>query len=272
MAPPSGRGVSPRLAARRRRSLASTAPLPVKARCALAALDLDGEPLGRCWPLVTGHAGCPARKRDRLCLGALVTRRPGGQGVPWNRWNLVSGTPRGCLERSGSPRVAARSAEEGRRPSARSRLAGFGWFRVLRWGPSPGGGCFSGRRGPRPARVLPAGGARPLRTARQFVNHGLRGERTLDLMPAPLSAKEQLRQALELGHEPFLDRRTFAEAGVPPKIRLRCSCGYESTWRRSEKAALGALVWHLGKVLGESDARDAEMRRNGVRLRQNPAS
>lgn len=92
-------------------------------------------------------------------------------------------------------------------------------------------------------------------------------------MALPMSAKEQLRQALELGHEPFLDRRTFPDyPEAPPKIRLRCSCGYESTWKRSEKAAMGSLVWHLGKVLGEADTRSAEMRRNGVGLRQNPAS
>lgn len=92
-------------------------------------------------------------------------------------------------------------------------------------------------------------------------------------MAIPFSAKEQLRQALELGHEPSIVRRDFPDhPGAPPKFWLRCTCGYESTARRSEKAALSTIVWHLGKVLGESDARETEMRRNGAHLRQNPAS
>lgn len=92
-------------------------------------------------------------------------------------------------------------------------------------------------------------------------------------MAVPISAKEQLRQALELGHEPYIVRREFTDhPGAPPKIKFRCSCGYESTWRRSESAVKGTMVWHLGKVLGESDARAAEIQRNGGHVRQNPAS
>jgi len=84
-----------------------------------------------------------------------------------------------------------------------------------------------------------------------------------------LTAKEQLEAARKLGHELSIvrrDREDFPDA--PPKFWLRCTCGYESTARRSEKATVGALVWHLGKVLGEADeksaTRQAEMRRNGI--------
>ncbi len=86
-----------------------------------------------------------------------------------------------------------------------------------------------------------------------------------------MSVREQLLEAKRLGHELSTVRRDFSN-GEPPKIRLVCTCGYESTWRRSEKAVAGTVVWHIGKVLGESDAREAEMRRNGGALRQNPAS
>ena len=87
----------------------------------------------------------------------------------------------------------------------------------------------------------------------------------------PLSAREQLLEARRLGHELSVVRRTFDSPDVPDKIKISCTCGYESTWRRSEKAAMGTLAWHLGKALGESDARESEMQRNGVTLRHNPA-
>lgn len=83
-------------------------------------------------------------------------------------------------------------------------------------------------------------------------------------MASPLSAKAQLAEARALGHEPSLQRREFPDfPDVPPKIRLVCTCGYQSTWRRSEKAAIGTLVWHIGKVLGEAEHAAAEMQRNG---------
>ena len=86
-------------------------------------------------------------------------------------------------------------------------------------------------------------------------------------MAVRFSAREQILEARRLGHELSTVRRDFGD-GIPPKIKLRCTCGYESTWRRSEKAVAGTLVWHLGKVLGEADAdsatRAAEMRRNGL--------
>ena len=83
----------------------------------------------------------------------------------------------------------------------------------------------------------------------------------------PLSAKEQLLEAKRLGHELSTVRRDFGD-GIPPKIRLICTCGYESTWRRSDKAIAGTLIWHLGKVLGEADRHAAEMRQNGMIRRQ----
>ena len=81
------------------------------------------------------------------------------------------------------------------------------------------------------------------------------------------SAKEQLLEARRLGHELSTVRRDFGE-GIPSKIRLVCSCGYESTWRRSEKAIASTLIWHLEKVLGEADRHAAEMRQNGIAPRQ----
>jgi hypothetical protein len=38
------------------------------------------------------------------------------------------------------------------------------------------------------------------------------------------------------------------EFGMPSKYRCRCSCGYESTARHTERAAYEALVHHLAKV------------------------
>ena len=69
-------------------------------------------------------------------------------------------------------------------------------------------------------------------------------------MGVPLSAREQLLEAARLGHELSYVRREF-EGDIPPKIKVKCTCGYESTWRRSEKAVGGTMAWHLGKVLAE---------------------
>lgn len=92
-------------------------------------------------------------------------------------------------------------------------------------------------------------------------------------MPKLPSAKEQLLQAKELGHELSVARRDFDHhPDAPPKFWLECTCGYRSTARRSEKAVLGTLVWHLGKVLGLADAEEAEIRRNGGSVRQDRVS
>jgi hypothetical protein len=92
-----------------------------------------------------------------------------------------------------------------------------------------------------------------------------------------LTAKEQLLEAKRLGHELSVVRRDFPEfPDAPPKFRLTCTCGYESRQMRSEKATLGTLIWHVGKVLGEADEKTsrhaAEMRRNGLVPRQSSAS
>jgi len=88
----------------------------------------------------------------------------------------------------------------------------------------------------------------------------------------PLSAKEQLRQALELGHELSIVTRTNADfPDAPPKFWLHCTCGYSSTAHRSKKAVSATMIWHLGKVLAEADTRNAEIRKNGGAVRQNPA-
>lgn len=86
----------------------------------------------------------------------------------------------------------------------------------------------------------------------------------------PLTAKEQLLEARRLGHELSTVRRDFPAGDSTWKVQ--CTCGYESTWRRSKKAVGSTIIWHLSKVLGESDARESEMLRNGLRMRQNPAS
>lgn len=81
-----------------------------------------------------------------------------------------------------------------------------------------------------------------------------------------VTAKAQLEEAQRLGHVLSIVRQELAP-GMPPKLWLECTCGYRSTARRSEKAVMGTLIWHLGKVLGEADENSAknraEMRRNG---------
>ena len=57
---------------------------------------------------------------------------------------------------------------------------------------------------------------------------------------------EQIRRAAALGHSLELLEAT------PGRHRVRCSCGYESTNRRSAALALGAGAHHAGKVAGEA--------------------
>ena len=87
----------------------------------------------------------------------------------------------------------------------------------------------------------------------------------------PMTVKAQLLEARRLGHELSTVRRDFG-GDIPPKIKVKCTCGYESTFRRSEKAVAATVVWHLGKVLGNADSssptRRAEMHRNGILPRQ----
>ncbi len=84
-------------------------------------------------------------------------------------------------------------------------------------------------------------------------------------MPIPMTAKEQLLAARELGHELAVTtriREDFPDA--PPKMWIRCTCGYESTPRRSIKAVNATMAWHLGKALAVSPEKASERRRNGA--------
>lgn len=69
----------------------------------------------------------------------------------------------------------------------------------------------------------------------------------------PMTAKEQLLRARELGHELRIEAAgPWPEHGDPnPKYWIECTCGYRSTARRSRSAAGGVLAWHLGKVLAD---------------------
>lgn len=60
-------------------------------------------------------------------------------------------------------------------------------------------------------------------------------------------------RARELGHELQVDRRDFPEFDAPPKFYVSCSCGYRAIVRRTEKTALEAAVFHLGKAVGSRD-------------------
>lgn len=70
----------------------------------------------------------------------------------------------------------------------------------------------------------------------------------------PMSAKEQLVAARELGHELSV-RQTgpWPEHNDPhPKYFLTCSCGWAPKGSSRSRVALNArMVWHLGEVLGK---------------------
>jgi hypothetical protein len=71
-------------------------------------------------------------------------------------------------------------------------------------------------------------------------------------MRVPMTAREQLLRAQELGHELSVLTRTNSDyPDAPPKYWLRCTCGYSSTARRSKSALNGTMAWHLGKALSE---------------------
>jgi len=76
----------------------------------------------------------------------------------------------------------------------------------------------------------------------------------------PLTAKEQLSRALELGHElHVVTRGPWPELGDPhPKYYLTCSCGWEAHGTsRSRKALNARMAWHLGQVLADGVSRPA---------------
>lgn len=73
-------------------------------------------------------------------------------------------------------------------------------------------------------------------------------------MGVPMTAKEQLLRAQELGHElSIITRGPWPEHNDPhPKYWLRCSCGWSPNGSsRSRKALNARMVWHLGQVLAE---------------------
>lgn len=73
-------------------------------------------------------------------------------------------------------------------------------------------------------------------------------------MKIPMTAREQLLLAHDLGHDLTVDtriREDFPDA--PPKFWVSCTCGYKSTVRRSYVACNGVLAWHLGKAIGAAN-------------------
>lgn len=83
----------------------------------------------------------------------------------------------------------------------------------------------------------------------------------MDIMAIPMTAQEQLRLAAESGHTLRLEyREAPPEHPGPIKYWLICTCGWESTPRRSRKAVGGAMAWHLGKAIADTQ----EMHRNGI--------
>lgn len=60
-------------------------------------------------------------------------------------------------------------------------------------------------------------------------------------------------RAAELGHSCEVTRRDFPQYDAPPKFYVRCICGYTAVTRRTEKTAVEAVVFHLGKAVGEVD-------------------
>ncbi len=74
-------------------------------------------------------------------------------------------------------------------------------------------------------------------------------------MRVPMTAKEQLQAARELGHEFTVVTRDFPERGVPSKYYVTCTCGYESAVRRSRAGASSGMIRHMVIVLAEAHDR-----------------
>lgn len=72
----------------------------------------------------------------------------------------------------------------------------------------------------------------------------------------PMTAKDQLLRARELGHELTVLTRHHNGSAEPVKYWLKCTCGYSSTARRTKAQVNGVMVWHLGNVIAESMAGD----------------
>lgn len=61
-------------------------------------------------------------------------------------------------------------------------------------------------------------------------------------MGVPMTAREQLLRAHELGHDISIEHGS----------RVVCTCGYRSTTRRSRSALNATMAWHLGKAISET--------------------
>ena len=84
-------------------------------------------------------------------------------------------------------------------------------------------------------------------------------------MRIPLTAREQLERAHELGHDFRVETRgPWPEHGdLHPKYYLSCSCGWTpKNATRSRKAANTFMAWHMGKVI--ADGEDQGARVNGA--------
>lgn len=68
----------------------------------------------------------------------------------------------------------------------------------------------------------------------------------------PLTAREQLFIAREHGHQlSIFERVNKDHLDAPPKWWVHCTCGWQSTARRSKSAVNGAMAWHLGKIIAD---------------------
>ena len=62
---------------------------------------------------------------------------------------------------------------------------------------------------------------------------------------------QQAAQAGALGHKVDLSHRARPFGKT---VRGWCTCGWVGTWRGSDAAALPAVFWHVGQVVGDGEA------------------
>lgn len=71
----------------------------------------------------------------------------------------------------------------------------------------------------------------------------------------PMTAAAQLEAARKLGHELYLEsapsRADFADQDGGQRYRMRCTCGWSSNWRGSQRALGPKMALHLGSVIAE---------------------
>jgi len=87
-------------------------------------------------------------------------------------------------------------------------------------------------------------------------------------MVARRTLAEVAARAKELGHVAELTQRgPWPEHGDPhPKFYVTCSCGWVMKAKRNQKEALRSVVWHYGRMIGETDGL---ARKNGVSVQKN---